>query len=159
MPIRSQLIKMQNNQKDKWSGSSSLLKSQPALFVHFGALRQSLLYRICKQKAPQTALTVISCFASWMGVIGTMCLHTKLPALSKAAKQIELGIQQIYPSERLSILASSHGWLIALIAAEAGLCFLFNVCVSTHFFPYQEMGRRWTLKQIKIVGEIVKWQL
>lgn len=34
----------------------------------------------------------------------------------------------MYPSEQLSILASSHGWLIALIAAEAGC-----VCVCVFF--------------------------
>lgn len=38
----------------------------------------------------------------------------------------------MYPSEQLSILASSYDWLIALIAEEAGL----RACVYTLFsFP------------------------
>lgn len=39
----------------------------------------------------------------------------------------------MYPSEWPTVIASDHGWLIALIAAEAGLC-PFYACVSTRYF-------------------------
>lgn len=57
--------------------------AQQALFA--AAFTLLLPRRVCKQKAPQTALAVISSFASWKA---TICLHTKLAAFSKAAKQI-----------------------------------------------------------------------
>lgn len=60
--------------------------AQQALFA--GAFRLLLPSCVCKQKAPQMAFAVISCFASWKLVISTICLHTKLAAFSEAAKQI-----------------------------------------------------------------------
>lgn len=41
----------------------------------------------------------------------------------------------MYPPRRPAILASNHCWLIALIAAEAGLCSFVCECASTHLLP------------------------
>lgn len=138
--ISSLLIEMQNIWNDKWRLSSSWLKSRPALSERACAFR---LCRVCKQKAPQTAFAVISCFASWMGVIGTMCLHTKLDALSKAAKQIEPG-DGANVSIRMALCVSPEPWLIDSFDSWRS-----RVLRVLTIFPFQEMGWRWTWKQGK----------
>lgn len=57
------------------TGPLSLVESRPVSFMHGGAFRPQRTHRLCKQRAPQKASPVISCFASWMGMVGTVCLR------------------------------------------------------------------------------------
>lgn len=97
------------------------------------------------QKVLKMSMALISSFANWTGKT-ILCLHTKLCAFSRAAKQIEVRKEQMYPLGQPAILASNHSWLIALIAAKAGLCFLYG---WEHALPRLRIDGQWPFKQIK----------
>lgn len=57
----------------------------------------------------------------WGWLVQCVCTQNWMHC-PKQPNKLNREMEQTYPSEWLSVLAPSHGWLIALIAEEAGFC-------------------------------------